>query len=103
MTFPALPRFGTAIDRALDIIESALRRLAGMALADAVVLPPQLINTTDTRIYHGLGRLPRGYWIVKSPAVVNVVGDGLVPESKDPANFMTLRMAFPDTVTLIVF
>lgn len=98
-----LPRFGSPIDRALDAIEGFCRRVALMALADAVVLPPQLINTTDTRIYHGLGRLPVGRFLVKNPGVGDVLADGLVPESKDPANFITLRMSFPGTVTLIVF
>lgn len=87
----------------VDAVDTSLKKLAASPLVDAVVLPPQVINTTDTRIYHGLGRLPVGYFLVKSPSVVNVLGDGLVPESKDPTNYIVLRMAFSDTVTLVVF
>lgn len=103
MTFPSLPRFSGPIDRALDVIESALRRLAAAVLIDAVVLPPTAINTTDTRVFHGLGRPPVGYLVVKNPGVAIVVADGLVPEAADPANFLTLRCSFPATVTLLVF
>lgn len=103
MNFANLPRFGAPIDRALDIIESTLRSLLAAPLTGAVVLAPQVINATDTRVYHGLGRRPRGAFMVQNPSVGAVLADGLVPESVDPSNFIVLRLSTAVSVTLVVF
>lgn len=89
--------------RAFDAVEQTLGELVAAPLVGAVLVGPVAIGTTDTRVYHGLGRAPRGYLLVKNPGVGVVLADGLVPEATDPSSYITLRLSFAATVTLAVF
>lgn len=96
-----LPRFGERSQ--LDLIERlerALNALEASPLNGAVVVT-QAIGVADTRVYHGLDRIPRYFWIVRRAADVRV-WDGAVPEAVDPANYITLRASSAATVTLAV-
>lgn len=97
-----LPRFGDQrqLD-ALDRTERALNELEGSPLAGAVVLPSQLVGTTDTRVYHGVGRQVRYFWVVDSSVDVRVFR-GLVAEQVDPANYVSLRASSAQLVSLAV-
>lgn len=101
MNNTALPRIGDAqMQRLIDIIETALNELEGSPFAGAVVVT-QAIGTGDTRVYHGLGRVPKYFWVVRASADVRVF-DGAVPETTDSANYITLRASSAQTVTLAV-
>jgi hypothetical protein len=97
-----LPRFGerSQVDL-IERLERAINALEASPLAGAVVLAPQAIGVTDTRVYHGLGQAPRYFWVVRSSADVRVF-DGAVPEATDPQNYITLRASSAQTVTLAV-
>jgi hypothetical protein len=86
-----LPRLGdNELQRLTRLIEDALNRLESNPLNNAVVLGAQTINSTDTRVYHGLGRSVAGFWVVRGGGGATVF-DGAVPETIDPANYITLR------------
>lgn len=98
-----LPR--VAVPGMLDLVdrmERSLNELEAAPLAGAVVLPPQTIGTTDTRVYHGLGRQVRYFWVVDAAADVRVFR-GAVAETVDPANYISLRASSAATVSLAVF
>lgn len=97
----ALPRVGDAANqRLIGILETSLNALEASPLAGAVVVT-QTIGTGDTRVYHGLGRVPAYFWVVRRAADVRVF-DGAVPEAIDPANYITLRASSSQTVSLAV-
>lgn len=103
VNFKALPRTGNALlDRIVIAIEAALGALVDAPLVQAVVLPPQTIGITDTRVYHGLGRPLRGYLLVRAPASTALF-DGAAAETVDPSNFVTLRVSAAASVTIAVF
>jgi hypothetical protein len=87
------------LDRLVAALEDAI--LDPGKLAGAVIVGPVAIATTDTRIYHGLGQRPIGYWLIKAPSDLRVF-DGTVAEATDPRNFVTLRLNAAATVTLVV-
>lgn len=99
-----LPRDGTVIQREIqDKTERAIRQLEASVL-DGMTLVPATVNATDTRVYHGLGRVPLGYWIVRCASVGVTVADGLSPETADPQNYIILRCSAGTTaLTLAVF
>ena len=102
MSNTVLPRAGAReVQDLADRVERALNALEGGPLANAVVLPPQLIGTGDTRVYTGLGRAVQYYWVVRATADVRVF-DGAVPEATDPGNYVSLRASSEQTVALAV-
>jgi len=99
----ALPRFGDAqLQDLINRLEQALSALEGKPLANVLLLGPITIATTDTRVYHGLGRALGGYFVVRAAGDVRIF-DGAVPETLDPANYVSLRSSNPVAVTLAVF
>lgn len=99
----SLPRGQPSYNQLVAAVETLLNQLARHPLANLKVLPAQTINPTDTRIFHGLGQRPTGYFIVKSTSG-STVFDGLAAETADPSNYLMLRSsAGMPTVTLAVF
>jgi hypothetical protein len=103
MANTALPRVGDAqLQRLIGILEDALNAIEAAPLAGVTLLPPVPVDSIDTRVYHGLGRPARGYWVVGNPAGTFVF-DGRIAEIVDPFNYFTLRATVPGTVSLAVF
>lgn len=99
-----LPRVGdTDLQRLTSLIEDALNALQSNPLNNAVVLPLQLVNTTDTRVYHGLGRVPIGFFPVRCAVSGVTVADGVTAETLDPFNYISLRASAGVAVSLAVF
>jgi len=88
-------------DRNLIALKIAFDNLDGEVLRNAVLLSPVQINTTDTAVYHGLGRAPKGYVLVKSPSDIRIF-DGATP-STQPNQWITLRASSAAVLTVLVF
>lgn len=102
MSNTVLPRVGDPQNiRLIEAIEDAFNVLEALPLANAVVLPPQALGPADSRVYHGLGRQVRYFWVVDSATDVRVFR-GATPETTDPANYIMLRASGAATVTLAV-
>jgi len=102
MTATALPRPPASPNEVIVATEQAINALEAHPLAKVLILPSVTIGTADTRVFHGLGQRISGYWLVRAPGNITVF-DGLVPETVDPANFVTLRLSGGATVALAVF
>ena len=95
-----LPRVTDLTRDLIDRIERALNDLEAAPLAGAVVVT-QAIGTADTRVYTGLRRAARYFWVVDASVDVRVFR-GAVPEATDPANYVVLRASSAQTVTLAI-
>lgn len=103
MRAPLIPQVDDITTRrAFDAVEGTLDDLVAAPLVDCVLVGPVAIGVADTRVYHGLGRAPRGYLVVRSSADVRVF-DGAVLEATDVTNHIRLRASSAQTVTLAVF
>ena len=92
-----------ALNQIIDRVERALNVLEAHPFA-GMVLATQVVTTADTRVYHGLGRIPIGYFIVRASAGAVVFDSPTAPETIDPSNYIVLRATSgTPTVTLAVF
>lgn len=97
-----LPRVGDAqMQRLIDMLEKAINALEAASLNQAVTVT-QAIGFTDTRVYHGMGRVPIGYIGIRSDTPTTLY-DGVVAETIDPANYISLRCSTAATVTILIF
>ncbi len=104
MSNTALPRIGDAATQDLiNRLEVAINALEATPLAGVVVLPSVTFGAGDLRVYHGLGRAVRGYFVVRCAVTGVTVGDGLTPETIDPRNYVSLRASAAVALTLAVF
>lgn len=94
------PGGSTILDRLIDAIAKAFRKVDANPFVEARILAPQTIGITDTPVYHGLGRVPRGYFLVKAPSDLRIF-DGVTP-SKTPSATITLRLSAAAQVTVAV-
>lgn len=97
-----LPRGDRFTSDAPAQIEKAFRTVDSNPLAETVLVGPVAIGVADTRVFHGLGRRPRGFQVADASADVRVFR-GAVGEVTDPANHIVLRASSAQTVTLLVF
>lgn len=95
------PVTSTLFDRLVATLRKAFGVVDAQPLMQAVLIGPQTIGTTDTKLYHGLGRQPRGYFIVKAPADVRLF-DGATP-SPSPGQWITVRASSAQQLTVAVF
>ncbi len=88
------------VDRALTVVVNAVKALEANPLNQGVLLEGVPVATTDTRINHGLSRVPRGYLVMKASAPV-FVGDGSA--STNPTLYINVKASSAATVSLLVF
>lgn len=89
------------VNRNLRNLVAGLQRLARNPLADHMYLvEDQALTTSDSRVYHGLGRTPKGWFVVKRNAGADVFE---VTASDDPNEYINLRGSASVTVTLLFF
>jgi hypothetical protein len=100
ITFSLLQTGNPLLDRVQQNILRAFEAL-GETLNIARVVADKAIATGDTAVPHGLGRVPRGYIVVKRSAG-EVVFDGAGAHPR-PAEFINLRASAAVTVSLVFF
>lgn len=101
----ALPRVGDGpLQRLTQLIEDALNDLEGKPLTGVVVLAPIAFPAfpATVRVYHGLGRAPVGWLVVKNSAFISFA-DVTTPAETDQANYAVLACNLAATLTLAVF
>jgi hypothetical protein len=102
----ALPRFGD--DRTQDLInrlEIAIQALEANPLAGLRVLQPIAFPAfpPTLRVYHGLGRAPQGWFVVRQSQFVFFADLTTPTNETDPANYSVLACNAATTLTLAVF
>lgn len=100
MRFESLQTGNGFLDRIQQNILRAFLAL-GETLDVARVVADKAIATGDTPVPHGLGRVPRGYIVVKRSAAETVY-DGAAPHAR-PAEFINLRASAAVTCSLVFF
>jgi hypothetical protein len=95
-----VPRTGNPeTDRALSTVAEALSALAALpANAGAPAIVSQALTTSDTRVYHGLGRAPLGWLVCGQTADATVYE---VSTSDAPSEYINLRASASVTARLL--
>lgn len=102
----ALPRTGDAkTDDLINRLESALNALEANPLNGAVFIPVTFTAAfpVGVRVYHGLGRVPRGYFVVNTPNAFGLLTEIPQPNEPDPRNYITLSYGSAAVTTVAVF
>lgn len=84
-----------------DSIDAAFKRLLKLVpIADGVLLESVTVSATATEVAHGLGRVPRGFLLIKStvPLTVYQASPSAFPDSN-----LRLTASGTDVVSLWVF
>jgi hypothetical protein len=102
----ALPRFGD--DQTQDLInrlEIAIQALEANPLSGLRVLPPIAFPAfpPTLRVYHGLGRVPQGWLVVKNGVFISFADLTTPTNETDPGNYAVLACNQATTLTLAVF
>ena len=101
-----LPRIGDGqMNKLIDIIERALNRLEAMPINNAKLIKGVVFTAaypTSTRVFHGLGYRPSGYFAVNTfNAFPNMTE--FPRETTDPANYINLAYSAAAVVDIVVF
>ena len=98
MPAPALRGLAPDVQRANDALASRVDDIAASPIVPGVLREDVAVGTSDTQVAHGLGRMPRG-WFLVSPAA-----DARVWQTADAsATLLTLRASAAVTTSLWVF
>ena len=90
------------LNRVQDKIEDFARGVQLGGIIDGRLIPDIEVKRSQTfRVYHGLGRKPKGYIVVSSTAGNTVIIKN--EENVAPANYLPLQMAADSTISLWVF
>jgi hypothetical protein len=102
----ALPRFGDAQTQDLiNRLEIALNALESQPLAGATIVPVTFTAAypAGVRVYHGLGRVPKGYFVVNTANAFGLLTEIPVPTEPDPRNYITLGYGSAAVTLVAVF
>lgn len=90
----------TDLTRIQADLEKAFDRLSAFTFDDPKLLVNQVIRVTDTPVFHGLGRPPRGWIIVRRSALAT---DCEGATSTKPALFVNLKASAQFVATILFF
>ncbi len=96
----AVPRVYDPSDAFQREARNAIKDIANISLVSGVLLSDVSIATTATRVSHGLGRVPKGWFVVDRTADARVYRDSTGTERK---TFLTLKASAACTVSLWIF
>ena len=101
-----LPRIGDGnMNKLIDLIERALNRLEAMPLNNAKLIKGVVFTAAypaSTRVFHGLGYKPSGYFAVNSFNAFEILTE-FPAETADPSNYINLAYGSAGTVDVVVF
>lgn len=93
----SIPRIGNDVDRVSDAITPVLRFLIRGLLVESRLIEDVPLTTATKEVLHGLGRVPNGYFVVRSNAAATVRDTAM------DATKITLAASATVTVSLLVF
>lgn len=105
MTPTVLPR-QLSLPEALDRIERALNALERQPLLNGNIIPVTFTAAypAAVRVYHGLGRAPKGYYVINTGGNAFGLLTEVPPANEpDPANYITLAFGSAASTLIVVF
>lgn len=81
-------------------LEKAFDKIEPFTLSEPKLLTGQVIRVTDTPCFHGLGRPPKGWIIVRRSALAT---DCEGATSTNPSLFVNLKASLQFTATILFF
>lgn len=88
------------LGRVQDLLEKAFDKLEAFTFSAPALVANVAIRATDTPVFHGLGRPPKGWIIVRRSALAT---DCEGATSTAPALFVNLKANTPFTATILFF
>jgi hypothetical protein len=101
-----LPLVGDAqLQRLTQLINDAFNALEASPLNGAVFVPVTFTAAfpVGVRVYHGLGRPARGYFVVNTPNAFGLLTEIPQPHEPDPRNYITLGYGSAAQTLIAVF
>ena len=83
----------------LDLLR-AFDKLEAFTFSEPKLLVGQVIRTSDTPVFHGMGRPPKGWIIVRRSALAT---DCEGATSTNPSQFVNLKASVQFTATILFF
>lgn len=106
MANTTLPRTGNRqADEIIDRAERSIRALEQNPLAQAVFVPVTFTAAypATVRVYHGLGRPARGYFVVNTPNAFGFLTEVPPTSEPEPANYITLAYGSAAVALIAIF
>lgn len=96
------PPAAEMLNRMQDGVAASFRAVAASLLLGVTrTTVAALNNSTDTQVFHGLGRIPKGYIAVGSNVAATPYDGALA--SSNPRLYLTLRASATANMTLVFF